>query len=936
MSTNQLTYLWAKSEPHHPLWCHCLDVGAVAKALGPRFGRVDALPVGWIEWLCATHDVGKADPYFQNKDESLAAQLREHGLQIPHWDAGEIPAKRGFRHERRSSEWLLEDLKRRGWHKHAAPVMARAIVGHHGDWQPIAYPSNESPQAALWQELRDELGQLLWETIAPEPFPLAGEGLNHASVAGARLAAYVVLCDWIASNDELFPYQTLPKNAAPADYYASSCELARQVVATLKLDALPSGSNPLSPTFKNVWPNIPQARPMQELLEKRRGELSSGLAIIEAPMGEGKTEAAIYLAQLWAQGRGTYFALPTQATANAMHARYEKFLDGWKPERAARLMHGGAWLRDESAPSALEFLPDIVGLDEAASLTQARQARDWFRPTRRALLGLEAVGTVDQALLAGLRVKFGPLRLLGLGGKILIVDEVHAYDEYMGVLLEHLLKWCAALEVGVILLSATLSQEQRLRLCRAYGGNSSDFSSLEWSEAPQAPYPLLCFVPSEGKPFAWECEADLTRAQTIGVELHAGLLDDAPQTARLAAQSVEVGGCLCVLCNTVKSAQNTFAALQSLQESGELPSDCQLLLFHARFRAEKRAAIEGQVVAAFGPDAGTEGKAPRPSRAILVATQVVEQSLDVDFDWMISQIAPIDLLLQRAGRLWRHPRAYRREQPELWGQSPRLLVLTPREGEWNFGASASIYGDEMLLRTLAVCHENGSWMLPRDFRPLIETVYRRDAPLGAFAGSSGFQAALEIGQAERDAKRNEARAQAQIHLWIEPDTRAFDVAQKNAGEPEEENGNGATNRFFIAQTRLGDDSAACLVLSTEQHTRLAAFDAVQKDLPRRAQRSPARADLVEIFSQKVGVPLWWLRDAAPLEGFEPIADGQTFLRGHKLLPMRLEQDKMQWQGETASGRFALVDDPQLGLYRVALGEQETEAPTEADAGMTGI
>lgn len=929
--TEHLSSLWAKSSPYHPLWCHCLDVGAVARALVPRFGPLDRLPQGWIEWLCATHDVGKADPHFQNKDAVLAQGLRDRGLQIPVWDAAEIEAKRLFRHEKRSSEWLLSDLKKRGWHKHSAPVAAHAIAGHHGEWMPKGYSADEGPQSELWTLLRDELGQLLWETIAPQPFLAAKDDLHHASVCGARLAAYVVLSDWMASNNELFPFPTLPTEATPAVYFAASCELARRVVAQLKLDALPLPPSSDSPTFKAVWPKIDKPRPIQELLEQKREELSPGLAIIEAPMGEGKTEAAIYLAQLWAHGQGTYFALPTQATANAMHTRYEKFLANWRPERGARLMHGQAWLRDE-APQALETLPAIEGWDEAASLAQARQARDWFRPSRRALLGLEAVGTVDQALLSGLRVKFGPLRLLGLSRKVLIVDEVHAYDEYMGVLLEHLLRWCAALEVGVILLSATLLQEQRLRLCRAYAGRESDLSSLEWSDAPKAPYPLLSFVPRDAKPFALSGEADPSRAQTIALSLRAGLLDDAQTTARLAAQTVKDGGCLCVLCNTVKAAQDTFGALRDLEQSGELAPDCHLLLFHARFRAEQRGAIEAEVGALFGPDAGSDGKPTRPQRAILVATQVVEQSLDVDFDWMISQIAPVDLLLQRAGRLWRHKREYRAREPQRFGSSPRLVVLTPGNGEWTFGASALIYGDEMLLRTLALCHEQNEWQLPRDFRPLIETVYHRVADLGAFARSDGFAQALEIGEAARDAKRNEATNQAQIHLWIKPDARAFDVAKAGASEPEEENAGGATNRFFVAQTRLGNDSVALLVLSSDHHKRLAALDFEQKDLPRQKQTSPPRRELVEIFNQKVGVPLWWLRGATPLEGFEPIEDGHSFLRGHKLVPFRPINKRFEWHGENQSGRLALVDDPVLGLRRVAL--DTSTQPLEADAGMT--
>ena len=925
----QTKKLWAKSEPHHPLWCHLLDTAAVARALVPRFGRIEGLREGWVPFLVGCHDIGKADRWFQNKDPKLAVTLNDAGFNLPRWHAEQPEHLRKFRHEARSHRWLAGRKdhsgylqKKHNWQNYTENVVAKAIIGHHGDWLPNVYPTADEVDEPFWESLRDELGTMLWETVAPEP--LALEGFAHASSAGAKLAAYVILSDWIASNDQLFCYPNLPTTETPARYFMAACARAEEVVAQMKLDAPTIGTEIPKPTFGQVWPKIATPRPLQSELGARRETLAPGLAIIEAPMGEGKTEAAIYLAQLWMSdfaARGIYFALPTQATANAMHARYDKFLENWNPGRRARLMHGGAWLRDET-PDELEILPDIWAVDEEAAKKQARSARDWFRPTRRALLSLEGVGTVDQALLCALRVKFGPLRLLGLSQKTLIVDEVHAYDEFMGVLLERLLQWCRALEINVILLSATLSQAQKMALCRAYGGTHNDLSALETDNAKDSPYPLLSFVPRDSPAFSFAVAADADRTRDLKIELKNGLLNDFAATAHLCAQRIQNGGCACILANTVAAAQQIFRELQQLEQAGKLPQDCNLSLFHARFRAEKRKTIEDATVAKFGPDAGKDGNPPRPSCAILVATQVVEQSLDVDFDFFFSQLAPVDLLLQRAGRMWRHERPWRPTK------TPTLTILAPPENEWQFGATEKIYAREILLRSLSLCYEKTQWNLPADFRPLIERCYDAREDLGDFATRSGFAPELEEAVIKRRAEIADAQSEAKIHCWIEPSAKSFEPVVRGAIEADEESGE--PSKFFIAQTRRGDQSVGVLVLSQKSHFDLAARDKTNADLPRQQQRTPPRPELIEIFHQKVGAPRWWFAAATPLEGFESIENGKSFLRGHKLLPLRLLQGEWQWRGRDKNGEFAIVDDPQLGLLRRALEDASTH--DEADGG----
>lgn len=933
MSNTYLTHLWAKSEPHHPLWCHLFDTAAVARALLARFGPIEGLPLGWIEFFVGSHDVGKADPWFQNKDPQRAANLVELGLPVPAWSREGGEKYYAFRHESRSDEWVKSWLQRtQGWGKPARVTVGRAIVGHHGDWSPlIPYSEVRGEIAPIWGELRDELGALLWRTIAPEPVALPE--FPHAGAAGAKLAAYIILSDWIASNHELFPYETLHQHTSPTAYFEAACALAQSVVKQMGLEGEAPLETAEKPAFQRVWPKIKKPRPLQTALDSLRDTLPPGLAIIEAPMGEGKTEAALYLAQIWAAGiatRGVYFALPTQATANAMHARYEKFLGDLyfdAPRRRPRLLHGMSWMNEESAPSSLEYLPELDAQnDPKLALTQARNARDWFRPMRRALLSSEGVGTVDQALLAGLRVKFGPLRLLGLSQKTLIIDECHAYDEFMSELLKSLLQWCRALEINVILLSATLSQNQKLELARAYADSDTDLTPLEASDPTKVPYPQLSFVPRGARAFPVAVAADSSRTRTLDLDLKRGLLDDFVATARHAVHLAYNGQCVCVLANTVKAAQEIYRHLSAMKQEGQLPQDCDLDLFHARFRTEARAKIEARVVKKFGPDEEGVSNPLRPRCAILVATQVVEQSLDVDFDALSSQIAPIDLLLQRAGRLWRHQRAGRMG-------NPRLTVLLPPQGELAFGASGKVYALEILLRSLAILNGQSQWKLPDDFRPLIEKCYRRDENLGDFAAQQDdFLAQLHQAQEERDKEQNKARQEAQIHQWIEPRADDFSPAARVAKEREDNEGDDEkANKYFVARTRLGDESINLLPLLKSEHLAIAKLDQENEHLPRREQEMPTRKQLISIFEQKVGVPHWWLQNAQPLDGFQEIQTGKSFLRGHKVLVLREISNERVWRGHNPDGEFVIIDHPELGLLRRAL-TQDASPREEADAG----
>ncbi len=872
--------LWAKSDPYHPLWCHLLDVAAVCEALVPRFGGVSPLPVSWLLWVAALHDLGKADRYFQNKDEALAVSLRDQGFDIP-TDA------QPFRHEERSADWLFTHLRDdRGWGTRAARVIRQAVSGHHGNFAPTPLPDT-GPRQEEWQAVRRAMAAMVADVLALEPFVL--EQFPDASVAGLRLSGLIVLSDWIASNHELYAYPSLARSLSPHEYFAAARREAQRAVASLGL--APLGVNPAEEPFpfSHVWPECTRLRPSQRALEAeaRAGRLTPGLLILEAPMGEGKTEGAVYVAEEWRRQEqalgGAYLALPTAATSNQIHARYSTFLQQRWPEMPApRLVHGMAWLVDAVTPSTPAQTYDEAG---ARGWTSERSlSLDWFRNTKRALLAPEGVGTIDQALMAVLNVKHGFLRLLGLSRKVLIVDEVHAYDEYMTVLLERLLHWCRCLGVPVILLSATLSAGQRQRLAQAYGA--------ELPVEPLAAYPLLTHVPLHGSPRTVPVPADPERDRRILVKRHPGLLLDAVGTAHLALKAVEDGGCACVLANTVGQAQAIFRALQDLVRQEPQLADTDLFLFHARFTAGDRQDREDQVVGLFGKDAGKDGRPPRPARAVLVATQVVEQSLDVDFDVFISQIAPVDLLLQRCGRLHRHERGVRPT-----GLEAVLHVLLPEDSTLEFGPTAYVYqAQEPLLRTHALLAGLSEFRLPQDFRPLISACYDGAPVPAGVVSEPDLQEAAEI---RRELGRK-AAAEACTHLVAAPRAKTFVLAEMVEAVWEGEEG-GPTG-YFHAQTRLGDPTLQLLLLEDPAHLALL-----------ESETAPKRSDLRGLLRRQVKVPAWWLRDLTAEVPFPPLEASPAWLRHHQSVRMH----GREWRGRDAQGRSVILrDDPELGVVRL--------------------
>ncbi|MDA8345344.1 MAG: CRISPR-associated helicase Cas3' [Thermaerobacter sp.] len=874
--------LWAKTDPWHPLPCHLVDVGNVALALlqggafegtAKRFEAATGCPsegtAAWLGYLCALHDLGKCHSEFQAKGGAeLVRPLQAAGL-------GCAQTLRKFRHEAVSAAWVMGHLvDTLGWTRAAAATASLAILGHHGNFSAAA-PEESAVQVGRWEPLRAELERAVRATFRP-PFWDAPDFKDH-SAAGVLLSGLIVLSDWIASNPQLL--SPLWQGEPMVEYAETSRRQAQEAVRRLGLD---KARMPTSSTdFQKVWPNIRTLRPVQTAVQQLAADgLAPGLTIIEAPMGEGKTEAAIYLASQWiaaGHASGMYVALPTAATSNQMFGRVREFLEGHDAAAAegVQLVHGASWLLDRATPDLAPALNDEEDMEAG------ERALDWFRPRKRSLLGAFGVGTVDQAEMSVLNVKHGFLRLYGLAQKVLVVDEVHAYDAYQTEIVSRLLGWCRALSIPVILLSATLPQRRKETLMRAYGGAADPPSEA-------TAYPLITHVEREGKVTLVPVSGSYQQ-RDLQLSLHPGLLEDFAGTAQLVAQRVlAVGGCHVVIANTVNAAQEIYRHLaQELAAADQ--GTVELRLFHARFPAGIRQDIEQEVLTLFDKRSSLAAGNPqgtlRPTRAVLVATQVVEQSLDLDFDEMYTQIAPIDLLLQRSGRLHRHDRL---ERPT--GPRPTLHVLLPAEGSMDFGPTGSVYHRYILMRTFWRLGQSREWRLPGEMRALVEGVYG-DPP-------QDFVETPDIASLREDwwvHERGE-EATARRYLIPEPYHSGFKLARMAGGVFAEDDGKVRT--YFTARTRIGDESVRVAVLEGSEDLEIL----VQR-------RTPPKSALERILLRTVSLPAWWLKGASPGEGFAPLEEGPIWLHGTRIL--RLQDGK--WRGDVRGQPCVIELDPVYGL-----------------------
>lgn len=726
----------------HPLVFHLIDTGHVLERLWsgvfkPGLSSWLACCLGLEEeatrrWLCfwgSLHDIGKATPAFQGKAKNLCPELFQR------------LCDRGYRFRGADSATghgilttrILKDLHCRDgvWSNlpsDLAKTVATVLGGHHGMFPSLGiglvYELGNCD--GRWDACRQGIVRTLERYWCMGGLPAPKSGAGHQPLCMV-LAGMVTVADWIASNEDFFGPDGNTTDLA--EYGERSRHKAEKALDRLAWHRWNPPSEPAKVAV--LFPAIHVLRPLQETAEKLTAALDSpGLVIIEAPTGEGKTEAAMLLADHWAATlaqRGCYFALPTQATSNQMFGRVRAFLSTRYPHSQVNmlLLHGHASLSaefEELRQNAERlFSPDCIGQDDSAGENDPTVlAAEWFTYRKRGLLAPFGVGTIDQALLSVLQTKHVFVRLFGLAHKTVILDEVHAYDTYMTTLIERLLEWLASLGSSVVLLSATLPNSRRRQLIEAFRRGLGVPGEIILSQT----YPRITWTTKTG---FGECHIATSppSAKEIQVQhVNGQLPPEAGGCFELCEKlrtALSAGGCAAVICNSVNRAQDVYKALKRHFTLDELD------LLHARYLFKDRQEREERCLRRFGkPD---DNGVHRPYRAVLVSTQIIEQSLDLDFDLMVTDVAPVDLLLQRAGRLHRHPRD--RRPSEL--QRPSLWICWPEEGEggapvFDPGTKA-VYDPHVLLRTWLAIRDRTAVRIPDDVSPLIEAVYaERNCP----------------------------------------------------------------------------------------------------------------------------------------------------------------------------------------------------------------
>jgi len=833
--------LWAKFQrgnehDWHALLWHMIDSAAVARLLwedclsksfkismASKFGlsleETGKLLAFWV----SLHDIGKAGPEFQKKNANRRQVLEGLGLKFPksrtkvsgfHGTATSLILKRIFSKNELS------------FPREFQIYLAITLGGHHGEFPDNHLMANELTGIfhvgdTPWHILQDQLYAILKDFLdVPDPtsLPEQNDELNPFFLL---LAGLTTTSDWIASNELFFPFLNAEMDLIT--YFETSRLQAKEALTQLGWYGWKSDEKPVS--FEELFSEFSPNTIQQAVISIADSIESPFLAIIEAPTGSGKTEAAFYLADTVIQRdqkAGLYIAMPTQATSNQMHSRTVKFLSQRYSEDDLNLhlVHGAAMLSDQDQ----QFTPDNIYNDDNLAVSNIH-AHSWFLPRKKTLLAPFGVGTVDQTFQSVLTSRHFFLRLFGLSHKVLIFDEVHAYDVYMTRIFKTLLHWLHAVGTSVIILSATLPFSTRRELMDAYSPSDTLMDDVE--------FPRISIASDSQQMIlnAGEISSRAVKLEWIdrSIESLEGLLH----------HYLDGGGCAAVICNTVNRAQEVFSALKAFFDDDPV----EIILFHSRYPFCWRKGIEDRVLEKFGK----ETKA-RPKKAIIVATQVIEQSLDLDFDLMITDLAPVDLLIQRIGRLHRHEgREIPPDRPAFL-KNPICVLATPDYAGLKipeFGTDAYIYDEYFLFRTLHVLQNRNQVSLPEETDSLIHEVYS----LNQLASMSD-----EIWEAAQplitDMQKKRAASEENAANYLIPLRNISFLGSLKS--PLSDDVNGVSKKVFIAPTREISPSAQIVCLIKDGSGLHPAGDQTTIDL----EKSLSKGQVISCLRAALSVNQW--------------------------------------------------------------------------------
>ncbi|EMM72348.1 CRISPR-associated helicase Cas3 [Leptospira weilii str. 2006001855] len=755
---------WGKANKegnYHLLVYHCFDVAAVGEVylsqnetLCVHFSQklgIDPLTFkNLFVFFLILHDLGKFSDCFQSLIPDIKSafgnsnspigpySIRHDSLGYIFWGKWILKDERFGNYNGLLTEqnWLgwngLQSSKDKSYFTEFTDVLIRCVTGHHG--RPPSKNGYSGQTAVSPDSHFTEADRLAALDFSKEANRILSPNLyfkgNFKTLYDSTLqisfwlAGLSVLCDWIGSNAEIFKYRTTPIDL---EEYYTTISLNNASKAVKKSGILPS-KIALNGNHFGIFEYLQEPTPLQKFCSEVVLPDSPSLFILEDVTGSGKTEAALILTHRLMQKNtysGFYVGLPTMATANGMYRRMSSvYRNLYTKESLPSLVlaHGARNLSDSFQSSVIS--DNAILSDRNYSFQSEKNQEEsasaicniWLSDNqKKSLLADTGVGTIDQALLSVLSAKFQSLRMFGLSRKVLILDEVHSYDPYMVELICCLLKAQAKIGASVILLSATLPKILRKTFSESFAlGLDTELQDIKSEE-----YPLVSLI--SDRPVVEE--TPISTRKEVSRKLNVKFFFNQEQVLQKILEISNQGRCVCWIRNTVSDASQAFSFLHS--KLGD-----RVTLFHSRFAMGDRLNIESQILENFGIQSDQISRKGK----VVVATQVVEQSLDLDFDCIITDLAPIDLILQRAGRLYRHSRDIsgnikqgldERGVPILWIFSPEPIDDPKSDWFSRFSRGGSmVYSDHgKLWLTARLLQERKGWRMPEDARNLIESVY---------------------------------------------------------------------------------------------------------------------------------------------------------------------------------------------------------------------
>ena len=820
-----------------PLWMHLRDTAEIIKKLAEEWVPDSVINAAGLTreefekvsvWLAAIHDIGKCTALFQSRITEMLPEIREKLIEsVKILPVSDFKDARHSPHAAAGEAILLSYGVCRG---------TASIVGSHHGKPP---EKEEQTQVKGGFDLSKQINiygknyfcpndkekwRSCWEDYLEQAGDLAGydsyEEIPKIELRAAQvlLCGLLIMADWIASNPNYYPLIDI-ESTGSEELYEHRTENAWEKLKHLE-NWHPQYCSMDEEVFGERFGFAPN--PVQKkVLDIVNGCRKPGIMIIEAQMGVGKTEAALAAAEVMGCNSGCgglFFGLPTQATTNGIFKRIESWGEKQAKESNAeisiRLAHGLAELNKDYR-ELFEGCSNADAEDREGKLI----VNSWFKGKKQALLASFVTGTVDQFLLAGLKRKHVMLRHLGLASKVVIIDECHAYDAYMSTYLDRVIQWMGAYHIPVIILSATLPSKRRSKLIDAYTGAKKVDENAEWRSTRK--YPLITWTDGT------EVKQDTVELDESGVTVKTEKIavGDIADKVKFA---VDCGGCTGIIVNTVKKAQDIASQLKA-----QIP-EARVIVFHAQFVMTDRIERELEIMNLVGKNSDRKSR----EKLVVVGTQVMEQSLDMDFDFMITEICPMDLLLQRIGRLHRH----KRERPKGL-EKATCCVLTGENGEFD-GGSEAIYTKWMLMQTKKLLPDE--IVIPKDIPKLVQDAYE----------DSGEECAEK---SEFDLRTGKKENNATAFLLDGPPKKISASPTRNTLEGWLDNGPKMDDSHAEASVRDGDGSVDVLamVLHGDGTVHFLPWQDEGRSVP--ANAVPSKEEAMKIMRQRLRLPSYLSR-----------------------------------------------------------------------------